>query len=101
MDATCLKTFGLAGDNVIVTFIPQDGSGAQTIDGIVQNPNQYEDAMPGGTKGTTVVHLFVQYSTLTPAPSKGDVISINGKNYFIQNPDVDLAGGAILKLRLS
>lgn len=100
LNQLCLKTFGLAGSAIVVSYTPQDDSGTQTIDGIIQNPNVYEDNTPGGAPGTTVVRLFVpSYGTLTPRPAKGDKIVIDGTEYFILRPDADLTGGAVLLLR--
>jgi len=94
VDTACLATFGIPA-----TFTPQDGSGAQPISGIIQNPAMAEDYVPGSVQGTAVVRLFVRFAALTPAPQRGDGITINGVVYNVVEVDVDPQGGAVLKLR--
>ena len=94
LDAACLATFGIA-----VTFTPQDGSGAQQITGIIQNPTMAEDYVPGSVQGTAVVRLFVRFAGIDPAPRMGDTITVNGTTYNVQEVAVDTQGGAVLKLR--
>jgi hypothetical protein len=96
MDTGCLTTFGTPA-----TFTPQDGSGAQQITGIIQNPAMAEDYVPGSVQGTAVVRLFVRFSAITPPPQHGDGITINGVAYDLQEVAVDTQGGAVLKLRAS
>ena len=50
MDDSCLAIFGIS-----VTFLPQDGSGAQQTTGIIQTPAMAEDYVPGSVQGTAVV----------------------------------------------
>jgi len=95
VDTACLATFGIPA-----TFTPQDGSGAQAITGIIQDPAMAEDYVPGSVQGTAVVRLFVRFAALTPAPQRGDVITINGIVYNVFEVDVDPHGGAVLKLRI-
>lgn len=99
LDDACLDVFGLEGDGTVITFTPQDGSGALTIDGIVRRPPLEEENLPGSSKGTAVVRLFVRFTEITPNPQKGDLIAINGRTYAINDVQVDSAGGATLKLR--
>jgi hypothetical protein len=94
MDTGCLTTFGTPA-----TFTPQDGSGAQQITGIIQNPAMAEDYVPGSVQGTAVVRLFVRFSAITPPPQHGDSIAINGIVYDLVEVDADREGGAVLKLR--
>lgn len=95
VDTACLATFGIP-----VTFTPQDGSGAQSITGIIQNPAMAEDYVPGSVQGTAVVRLFVRFAAITPAPQRGDQVAINGNAYAVGEVDVDPQGGAVLKLRI-
>lgn len=99
VDGACLGAFGLAADGIPVTFTPQDGSGAQTIDGIIKKPPLEEEYLPGSAKGAAIVRLFVRFTEITPNPQKGDLIAINGRTYAIGDVNVDPAGGAVLKLR--
>lgn len=96
MDATLLAVFGIP-----VTFTPQDGSGAQQITGIIQTPALAEDYVPGSVQGTAVVRLFVRFASIAPQPGHGDTIAINGRTYVVQEVDVDVEGGAVLKLRVA
>ena len=94
MDTACLDAFGTA-----VTFTPQDGSGAQQITGIIQNPAMAEDYVPGTVQGTAVVRLFLRFANLTPPPRQGDTVAISGIVYDVLEVAVDTEGGAVLKLR--
>jgi len=96
LDATCLATFGIP-----VTFAPQDGSGAQQITGIIENPAMAEDYAPGSVQGTSVVRLFVRFANINPPPRHGDTITINGVVYTVVEVDVDPQGSAMLKLRVA
>ena len=96
LDAACLATFGVSA-----TFTPQDGSGAQQITGIVQNPAMAEDYVTGSVQGTSVVRLFVRFAGIVPAPQHGDLIAINGILYNVAEVAVDTQGGAVLKLRVA
>ena len=94
MHSACLATFGIPA-----TFTPQDGSGAQQINGIIQTPAMAEDYVPGSVQGTAVVRLFVRFAGIAPSPRSGDTITINGTVYDVQEVAVDTQGGAVLKLR--
>jgi hypothetical protein len=96
LDAACLATFGTP-----VAFTPQDGSGAQQITGIIQHPAMAEDYVPGSVQGTSVVRLFVHFANIAPPPRHGDAIVINGIVYDVVDVDVDVQGGAVLKLRVT
>jgi hypothetical protein len=96
MDATLLAVFGIP-----VTFTPQDGSGAQQITGIIETPALAEDYVPGSVQGTAVVRLFVRFAGITPSPQHGDTIAMNGRVYVVEEVEVDIEGGAVLKLRIS
>ena len=50
LNQAVLGEFGIA-----VTFTPQDGSGPQTITGIILNPTMEEDVIPNLTGGTYVI----------------------------------------------
>src|SRR5690348_13970232 len=91
LDDACLAAFGLKADGVVVLFTPQDGSGAQQIDGIIKEPALEED-----TLSPSVVRLFVRFTEISPAPQKGDVVSIGSQHYDVADIDVDPAGGAVL-----
>lgn len=99
VDDACFAAFGLTQDNVLVQFTPQDGSGTQQIDGIVVKPALEEASQPGSSKGTKVMRLFVRFIEITPNPRVGDVITVNGVDYAVNDIDVDRAGGSVLKLR--
>lgn len=94
-DAACLATFGIPA-----TFTPQDGSGAQPITGIIQNPAMAEDYVPGSVQGTSAVRFFVRFAAITPPPHRGDLVTLNGIVYNVVAVDVDPHGGAVLKLRI-
>jgi hypothetical protein len=95
LDAACLATFG-----VPATFTPQDGSGAQQIVGIIQNPAMAEGYVPGSVQGTSVVRLFVRFADIAPPPRHGDDITLNGILYSVVEVEVDTQGSAVLKLRV-
>ncbi len=94
MDTACLDAFGTPA-----TFTPQDGSAAQQITGIIQNPAMAEDYIPGSVQGTAAVRLFVRFAAITPPPRQGDMITLNSIVYDVQEVAVDMEGGAVLKLR--
>ena len=94
MDTACLATFGTP-----VTFTPQDGSEAQQITGIIQNPAMAEDYVPGSVQGTAVIRLFIRFAGIEPPPRRGDTVTVNGTIYDVQEVEVDTQGGATLKLR--
>ena len=96
LNAAVLAAFGIPA-----TFTPQDGSGSQQIVGIIQAPAMGEDRLPGAVLGAAVVRLFVQFTTIIPAPRRGDAITINGVVYAVADLDVDTQGGAVLKLRVT
>jgi hypothetical protein len=94
MDTACLAVFGTP-----ITFTPQDGSAAQAITAIIQTPAMAEDYVPGSIQGADVVRLFVRFANITPPPRSGDTVTISGIVYNVQEVAVDIAGGAVLKLR--
>lgn len=87
-----LSTFG-----VPATFTPQGGS-AIAITGVIRAPAEMEDVLPGSG---SVVRLFVNLPDITPAPQRGDTITLNGNTYAVTEVDVDVFGGATLKLRIT
>ena len=96
MDSACLTVFGAP-----ITFVPQDGSGAQQIAGIIQSPAMAEDYVPGSVQGTSVVRLFVRFANITPPPQRGDAVTIAEISYCVQEVEADTQGGAVLKLRIT
>ena len=92
----CLAEFGIPA-----IFTPQDGSGNQTITGIIQEPGMFEDNTPGGIPGAAVVRLFVRFAAITPAPQHGDSVTVNGSTYVVGEIEADTQGGAVLKLRIT
>lgn len=98
VNAVMIATFG-----VPATFTPQDGAGGwlapQTILGIVMRPAMPEDVPPGYGTGTANLRLWVNFETISPPPQHGDQVAFNGTTYLVQEVDVDIDGGAILKLR--
>lgn len=98
-NAVFLATWGVAANGGTVTLVPQNGSGQVPIDGIIKNPAMEEQLIPGGAAGTGVLRLWVDFKNLSPQPSSGDTILVNGVSYAVGTPDVDIEGGATLKLR--
>jgi hypothetical protein len=82
-----------------VTFTPQDGSDAQTIQAIVMPPALAEEIM-GGLR-TAVLRLWVDFQLLSPLPQEGDQFTVGGRTYVLGKPEAEpeSTGGAILKLR--
>jgi hypothetical protein len=81
------------------TLIPQDGSAAISITGIISNPAQAEEFSPGGSQGVSVVRFFVDLTGIQP--SRGDTVNLNGTIYAVTEVAADTNGGAILKLRIT
>jgi hypothetical protein len=100
MQDACVATFGLGANAVTAQFTPQDNSGVQQIDGIIETPAMEEDRIPGSPSGASVVRLYVQLAAITPTPKRGDVITINGVHYDIADVAADRIGGGCLKLRV-
>ena len=94
VDLTCLDVFG-----VPAVLHPKAGGGDVNITGIIAPDAMAEDVLPGGLQGTSVVRFFVRFADLSPAPAKGDRLTLNGIRYDIFEVNVDVAGGAVLKLR--
>jgi hypothetical protein len=88
-----------SGGGISVTFTPQDGSGAQTIDAIIMPPGMQEEIM-GGT-GTAALRLWVDLKSLSPQPQGGDQFTVGPTTYVVTSPDAEpvSTGGAVLKLR--
>lgn len=100
MDSLILNVMGTTGDNIVVQFTPQDNSGTQIIDAIFREPAKEEQFTPGAAgSAPSVIRLFVAYSTITPLPKLGDVITISAINYSINELLADAVGGAVLKMR--
>jgi hypothetical protein len=80
---------------ISVSWAPQDGSGAQTIQAVPLPPAIPDEIMAGPTR------LWVDFESLSPAPTAGDVITISAVSYVIARveTETELTGGAVLKLR--
>jgi len=98
VNAVMIATFG-----VPATFTPQNGAGGwlapQTILGIVTRPAMPEDFPPGYGPGLTNLRFWVHFETISPSPQHGDQVTFNGTTYLVQEVDVDIDGGAVLKLK--
>jgi hypothetical protein len=96
--AAFLDTWGIPA-----TLAPQSGSGPFSITGIIKNPGMEEQNVPGGAAGTGVLRFWVDFNSpvflTVPKPQSGDTITVNGIAYTVGVPDVDIEGGATLKLR--
>jgi hypothetical protein len=92
--AAFLSTWGIPA-----TLTPQNGSASFSITGIIKNPGMEEQSLPGGAAGTGVLRFWVDYNSISPQPVSGDTITIAGVAYTVGVPDVDIEGGATLKLR--
>jgi hypothetical protein len=94
-NAQFLATWGTAA-----TLAPQATPG-QTfpITGIIVRPGMEEEFIPGSTTGVSAIRFWVDFLSIEPQPAMGDVITINGVNYDIGPVDVDIEGGATLKLK--
>lgn len=93
---------GLLG-GIQVTFTPNGGA-PQLIKGLIMTPAMLENLMPGFNPGASVVRLFVgsaDMAALDPIPQTGDTITIDTVVYVIQEPNVDVVGGAVLNLRIT
>jgi hypothetical protein len=97
LNRACVSEFGR---RVPVQFLPQDGSGPYSINGIPQDPPILENGPYGNvTKPNSVVHLFVSYPDLSPAPGNGDILVIGGARYSMFDMGTDNSQGTFLKLR--
>jgi hypothetical protein len=98
VNAVMVATFGMPA-----TFTPQDGVGGwlspQSILGVIMRTAMPEELPPGFGLGTANLRFWVNFETISPSPQHGDQIAFNGTTYFVQEVDVDIDGGAILKLR--
>jgi hypothetical protein len=94
LNADVLTYFGIT-----VTFTPKaQGSTSQTITGIICRAPIEEQNVPGSQAGTSVIYLWVNIAILTPAPTLGDFIVINGVSYDIGAIYTDTQGGSTLRL---
>jgi hypothetical protein len=82
-----------------VTFVPQDGSGQQTIRAIIVPPAVHEDVMGGA--GTAALRLWVDFASITPQPREGDLMIVGPATYVVAVVEAEpvSTGGAVLKLR--
>lgn len=83
-------------------FLPKQTDGSENsviaIQGIITLPKP-EDLLPGGIDGTTNIFFFVDYTSITPNPQRGDVVVIDTVCYDITQLKIDPIGGAILILK--
>ena len=100
VDFTQFNSIFAAG-GISVTFTPQNGSGAQTINAIIMPPALQEELM-GGT-GTAVLRLWVDFKSLSPSPQEGDTFTVGPATYVAASVDAEsqATGGAVLKLRIT
>jgi len=89
-----LNTWGIQA-----TWQPQQGGDPVIVTGVFQKPGLPELAIPGSTQGVAVVRFWMDFDSLDPAPALGDTITINGVSYYVSDLDVDIEGGAVVKLR--
>ena len=87
-----LNTFGIAA-----TLTPADASPDVAITGIIKNPGVEEEVIP--STGAAAVRFWVDYANIARQPVIGDTLTINGTAYTVGGVDVDVEGGAVLKLR--
>jgi hypothetical protein len=102
LQTTCIETFGITADDYILTGVMEGGGGdvpPPTISGIIAQPPLLEQALPGGSNGTTNIYFYVRYVDCNPLPVIGYGIVLNAISYDIQDILVDQAGGALLKLK--
>ena len=89
-----LSTWGIEA-----AWQPQAGGDLVTITGVIKNPGVEDEFVPASSQGVAVVRFWVDFSSMDPAPARGDRISINGVSYYVAEDPVDIEGGAVLKLR--
>lgn len=89
----CVATFG------IPALWTQAATQEQTtINGIIAKPPLMEEITPF-VQDVTNVYFFVRYVDLSPQPIEGDLINLNGSNYFISQVLADQVGGATFRLK--
>ena len=102
LNAACVTAFGSA---VPVVFFSQFYSGSPPNPGVVINAIPKDPSMldqyPIGSTSTlpSVIHLFVNFYSVSPVPANGDTFSVNGSNYVMFDIGSDVSGGTFLKLR--
>ncbi|HXP88825.1 MAG TPA: hypothetical protein VN841_29155 [Bryobacteraceae bacterium] len=94
--AQFLATWGIPA--ILLSPASQPGH-TFSITGVIKNPGMEEELLPGSAAGVSAVRLWVDYKNITPQPLMGDQISIDGVNYDVGKVEVDIEGGAVLKLR--
>lgn len=94
----CVSTFGVQAATQTATFQPRSGGSPISINGIIAPAPLLEQALPG-TSGVNVVRFFVNFLEISPRPQKGDTVILDSITYDIFEVDVDVSGGATLKLR--
>jgi hypothetical protein len=82
-----------------VAFVPQDGSGQQTIQAIIMPPAMHEDVMGGA--GTAALRLWVDFASISPQPREGDLMIVGPGTYVVAVVEAEpqSTGAAVLKLR--
>lgn len=92
LDTACIVAFGTTA----VLYPQSTPETAVPIQGIFEKPSILEEVLPGFS---SLVRFFVGYLDITPAPQHGDIITIYGTSYDVDDMEVDAVGGATLKLR--
>jgi hypothetical protein len=91
MHQAALGAFGIPA-----VWTPQGGGTPVAITGVIQKPAMLEDVLPGSA---AVIRFFVDFNDAPP--TRGDTVTLNGTVYMIADMDVDIEGGAVLKLRVT
>jgi hypothetical protein len=86
-----LATFGQD-----VTYTPENGSPAFTLNGILDVGARREDAAPG-----TYALLFVKAASFTEPPVRGDEVTVGNSVYKVVDLEADAEGGIRLVLHFN
>lgn len=100
MDGLILNTFQKTEADVptMLTIHFDNGDPDLTVQTVVKNPTMEEDYAPGSTQGTSMLILFVRFSS-TNSVQHGATATYGGVDYDIGEVNVDREGGATMKLR--
>jgi hypothetical protein len=88
LNATTLDVFGRE-----VIYSPSNGEGL-VVQAIVETTREMEEAAPG-----VYAVLFLRLKDLPQPPERGDVVSIDGRDYKVFDIEADGGGGALIRLR--
>ena len=88
LNSTALGTFGRE-----VSYGPSSGE-TIAIRAIVEVPRETEDTAPG-----VYAVLFLRLKDLPQPPERGDVVSIDSRDYKVFDIEADGGGGALIRLR--